>query len=75
MTVSNIAYTFGGYWYENDRRDIGNWKNVQAIEDAGVSSDPKRVGQVSPMRGFVFPREMNVCVACEQLFSTSILMA
>ena len=36
----------GGYWYENDRSDINNWKNNQVIEDAGISTDPKRVGQV-----------------------------
>ena len=53
LTVSNIAYTFGGYWNENDRNEIDNWNNNEAVENAGVSVDPKRVAQVRHMRVFL----------------------
>ncbi|EED95328.1 predicted protein [Thalassiosira pseudonana CCMP1335] len=39
--VDNVATTYGGYWYEDDRNDIANWKN--SLLNGTVSFDSKRV--------------------------------
>ncbi len=47
-TESNILLTFGGYWNEDNRNDVNNWNNNDALE-GDLSFDPKRVSKVSPM--------------------------
>eukprot|EP00804_Cyclotella_cryptica_P019111 CCRYP_019454-RA/>CCRYP_019454-RA protein AED:0.10 eAED:0.10 QI:0/0.93/0.88/1/0.87/0.88/17/304/1304 len=42
--VKNMGTTFGGYWYEDNRSNINNWKN----NDGAIpfSQEPKRVPKV-----------------------------
>lgn len=44
--VSNIAMTLGGYWHEDNRKNVDNWKNDPKLAGA-VSYEPKRVPKVS----------------------------
>eukprot|EP00804_Cyclotella_cryptica_P018048 CCRYP_008333-RD/>CCRYP_008333-RD protein AED:0.09 eAED:0.09 QI:172/1/1/1/0.70/0.72/25/1395/1365 len=42
--VANIAATFGGYWYEDDRSNADNWNNNNGV--LPYSQEPKRVPNV-----------------------------
>lgn len=53
LPVDNVATTYGGYWYEDDRNDIANWKN--SLLNGTVSFDSKRVPKT--MWEFVSSRE------------------
>lgn len=46
LVVRNILLTFGGYWYEDNRKKITNWRNSENLAGT-VSFEPRRVPKVS----------------------------